>query len=68
MLKSKEVNVESSKTQCTTMQKVMVQGSVKNGKLELDPAMLEEVSGGSVRARDAFVAVNAPFDPLSNAA
>ena len=46
--------------------KVRLTGSIKNGKLDLDPAAFDDVSGGSMKTDGdgVFVAVNAPFDPV----
>lgn len=48
---------------------VVIVGSVKDGKLALDPSTLDSVAGGGVGdGDDSFVAVNAPFDPVAVAA
>lgn len=46
---------------------VLIVGSIKDGKLALDPATLDEVAGGGAAEGDTdkFVAVNAPFDPVA---
>lgn len=46
---------------------VHVLGSVKNGKLEIDQASLVELAKKFPKANLSFVAVNAPFDPRSEA-
>lgn len=43
--------------------KVHVLGRVKDGKLELDSASLQELSKKFPNSTLSFVAVNAPFDP-----
>lgn len=43
---------------------VQVVGRVVNGKLEIDQSSLEEYSRRYPNAKLAFVAVNAPFDPV----
>lgn len=48
--------------------KVQVIGRVKGGKLEIDHASLAEVLKKFPDANLSFVAVNAPFDPLRDAA
>jgi hypothetical protein len=49
---------------------VLIVGSVKDGKLALDPSTLDSVAGGGTGKPDddSFVAVNAPFDPVAVAA
>ena len=48
--------------------KVQVVGRVVNGKIELDPASLEEMKRKYPDANISFVAVNAPFDPVQHTA
>lgn len=48
--------------------KVLLVGRVKNGKVELDQSRLDDMARKYPNANMAFVAVNAPFDPLSNVA
>lgn len=43
---------------------VHVIGRLKNGKLEIDQASLEEATRRFPNANWAFVAMNAPFDPV----
>jgi hypothetical protein len=43
---------------------VRVIGRVRNGKLEIDQAGLEEFARKFPNANTTFVAVNAPFDPV----
>lgn len=45
--------------------KVQVVGQVVNGKIQLDPASLSELQRKLPNAEMAFVAVNAPFDPVT---
>jgi len=47
---------------------VHVIGRIKNGKLEIDQASLEEATKRFPNANWAFVAMNAPFDPHPYAA
>lgn len=42
---------------------VQVIGRIRNGKLEIDQASLEEATRRFPNANWAFVAMNAPFDP-----
>jgi|HubBroStandDraft_2_1064218.scaffolds.fasta_scaffold1728683_1 hypothetical protein len=42
---------------------VQVLGRIRNGKLEIDQASLEETARRFPNANWAFVAMNAPFDP-----
>ena len=42
---------------------VHVLGRIKNGKLEIDQASLDEATKRFPNANWAFVAMNAPFDP-----
>ena len=42
---------------------VHVVGRIRNGKLEIDQASLEEATRRFPNANWAFVAMNAPFDP-----
>jgi hypothetical protein len=44
---------------------MMLTGRIHNGKLELDKATQEELNRKFPNADKAFVAVNAPFDPVS---
>ncbi|XXX81450.1 hypothetical protein WMF30_22085 [Sorangium sp. So ce134] len=44
--------------------KIQVLGHVVNGKLELDQASLQELAAKFPNSKLAFVAVNAPFDPV----
>jgi hypothetical protein len=46
---------------------IVLTGRVKAGKVELDPACLEDISKKFPNAEMSFVAVNAPFDPQSHA-
>lgn len=46
---------------------VHVIGRLKNGKLEIDQSSLEEATRRFPNANWAFVAMNAPFDPVSHA-
>lgn len=46
---------------------VHVIGRMKNGKLEIDQSSLEAAARNFPNANWAFVAVNAPFDPVSHA-
>ncbi len=46
---------------------VHVIGRLKNGKLEIDQASLEEATRRFPNANWAFVAMNAPFDPVTHA-
>lgn len=46
---------------------VQVVGRLKNGKLEIDQASLEEATRRFPNANWAFVAMNAPFDPFTHA-
>ena len=46
---------------------VHVIGRLKNGKLEIDQSSLEEATRRFPNASWAFVAMNAPFDPVSHA-
>jgi hypothetical protein len=46
---------------------VHVIGRLKNGKLEIDQASLEEATRRFPNASWAFVAMNAPFDPVTHA-
>ncbi|ABD89414.1 hypothetical protein [Rhodopseudomonas palustris] len=48
--------------------KVQVIGRIVNGKVELDQASLNEMAKKFPNAEMAFVAVNAPFDPISQRA
>lgn len=43
---------------------VHVIGRLKNGKLEIDQASLEEATKRFPNANWAFIAANAPFDPV----
>ena len=47
---------------------VQVIGRIRNGKLEIDQASLEEATRRFPNANWAFVAMNAPFDPTPYAA
>lgn len=44
---------------------IVLTGTVKNGKVELDKSCLEEIERKFAKANKSFVAVNAPFDPKS---
>jgi hypothetical protein len=44
--------------------KVQVLGHVVNGKIQLDQSSLQELAAKYPNAKLAFVAVNAPFDPV----
>jgi hypothetical protein len=46
---------------------VHVVGRLRNGKLEIDQASLEEATRRFPNAEWAFVAMNAPFDPVTHA-
>lgn len=46
--------------------KVQVVGTFKNGKLEFDQSNLEELARKFPNVRMAFIAVNAPFDPMTH--
>lgn len=46
---------------------VQVIGRLRNGKLEIDQASLEEATRRFPNANWAFVAMNAPFDPVTHA-
>jgi hypothetical protein len=46
--------------------KVQVVGRLVNGKLELDQSSLNEMAKKFPNAEMSFVAVNAPFDPVSH--
>jgi hypothetical protein len=52
-----------------TMQKhatgIVLSGHIHNGKVELDQSTLDEIARKFGNANHAFVAVNAPFDPLT---
>lgn len=48
--------------------RVEVFGEMKNGKLELHTDALDAISRKSPDGRFVFVAVNAPFDPVAQAA
>ncbi|MGC5699418.1 hypothetical protein J4P02_04345 [Pseudomonas sp. NFXW11] len=43
---------------------VKIVGSIKNGKLEIDPESLAELNRAHPQANLSFVAVNAPFKSL----
>lgn len=45
--------------------KVQVVGQVVNGKIQLDPASLSALRQRLPNAELAFVALNAPFDPVT---
>jgi transcriptional regulator of acetoin/glycerol metabolism len=45
---------------------IVLSGHIKDGKVELDKATLDEIAQKFGRANTSFVAVNAPFDPNSN--
>jgi hypothetical protein len=45
--------------------KVQVVGHLKDGKVELDPDSLKEMQAKFPNSRMVFVAVNAPFDPVT---
>jgi hypothetical protein len=42
---------------------IVLTGTIKNGKVELDKACLDELAKKFPNANKSFVAVNAPFDP-----
>ena len=44
---------------------IVLTGRVVNGKIELDETTLKEISQKYPNAEFSFVAVNAPFDPVS---
>ena len=46
---------------------IVLSGSIKDGKVELDQATLDEIAKKFAGANKSFVAVNAPFDPQSSA-
>jgi len=46
---------------------VQIVGRLRNGKLEIDQASLEEATRRFPNANWAFVAMNAPFDPVTHA-
>lgn len=45
---------------------VQIVGRLRNGKLEIDQASLEEATRRFPNANWAFVAMNAPFDPVTH--
>ena len=45
--------------------KVQLVGQVRNGQLQIDQSSLKELSRKFPDAKMTFVAVNAPFDPVS---
>jgi hypothetical protein len=47
--------------------KVQVVGHLVDGKLELDPDSLNQMKAKFPNSRMVFVAVNAPFDPVTAA-
>jgi hypothetical protein len=46
---------------------IVLSGHVKDGKVELDRRTLDEIAKTFAGANKSFVAVNAPFDPDSQA-
>ncbi|MEI6339897.1 MAG: hypothetical protein WCQ57_15165 [Verrucomicrobiota bacterium] len=42
---------------------IVLTGTIKNGKVEIDKACLDELAKKFPNATKSFVAVNAPFDP-----
>lgn len=42
---------------------IILTGTIKNGKVELDKACLDALARKFPKATKSFVAVNAPFDP-----
>jgi len=44
---------------------IVLSGRIVNGKVELDKRTLEEIAQRFAGANKAFVAVNAPFDPVT---
>jgi hypothetical protein len=55
--------VEAVKTVDSSRTGIVLTGTIKNGKVELDKASLDEVAKKFANATKSFVAVNAPFDP-----
>jgi hypothetical protein len=46
---------------------IVLSGQIKDGKVELDQRTLDEIAKSFAGANRSFVAVNAPFDPNSQA-
>lgn len=44
---------------------ILLSGRIVNGKVELDQRTLDEIAKKFAGANKAFVAVNAPFDPVN---
>lgn len=44
---------------------IILTGRIRDGKLELDQRTLDEIAAKFAKADMAFVALNSPFDPIS---
>lgn len=57
--------VAAAETLSSASTGIVLTGRVKNGKLELDESCLRQIKKKFARADKAFVAVNAPFVPVT---
>jgi len=55
--------IEAAKTIESNRLGIVLTGTIKNGKVELDKSCLDELATKFPNANKSFVAVNAPFDP-----
>jgi hypothetical protein len=59
--------VKAAETLRKSAKGIVLSGHIRNGKVELDQATLDEIARKFGNANHAFIAVNAPFDPGSRA-
>lgn len=57
--------VEAAKLLQENRTGLVLTGRIKNGKLELDQATLDEIESRFPQADISFIALNSPFDPVS---
>lgn len=62
-MQNKNDLLEAAKTVENARSGIVLSGTIKNGKVELDQACLDEMAKKFPNANKSFVAVNAPFDP-----
>lgn len=63
MAQSSQKVIEAAKVLESNRLGIVLTGVIRNGKVELDQACLEELAKKFPNATKSFVAVNAPFDP-----
>lgn len=60
-----QARLEAAKLLQSRQTGLVLSGRIVNGKVQLDQSTLDEIARKFAGANTSFVAVNAPFDPVS---